>query len=62
MKVATLILNRNLPLITDKLFNKIKKKIKLKMIYLLSNLVLIKINYQKIIPGGQIGVEQKKMA
>ena len=60
MKVATLILNRNLPLITDKLFNKIKK-IKLKMIYLLSNLVLIKINYQKIIPGGQIEWS-KKMA
>ena len=27
MKVATLILNRNLPKITDRLFNKIKKKI-----------------------------------
>ena len=26
MKVATLILNRNLPKITDRLFNKIKKK------------------------------------
>ena len=30
MRVATLILNRNLPLITDKLFNKIKKKNKIK--------------------------------
>lgn len=30
MKVATLILNRNLPTITDKLFNKIKRKNKIK--------------------------------
>ena len=34
MKVATLILNRNLPKITDRLFNKIKKKIILKMIFI----------------------------
>ena len=26
-KVATIILNRNLPKVTDKLFNKLKKKI-----------------------------------
>ena len=30
MKVATLILNRNLPKITDRLYNKIKKKNKIK--------------------------------
>ena len=34
MKVATLILNRNLPKVTDRLFNKIKKKIELRMIFL----------------------------
>ena len=60
MKVATLILNRNLPKITDSLFNKIKKKNNINNdIYIIES-GSDKKNLSKIIHGGQIGKVQKK--
>ena len=61
MKVATLILNRNLPIITDKLFNKIKRKNKIKNDIFVIESGSDKINYQRILLGGLIGIVQKKM-
>ena len=60
-KVATIILNRNLPTITDKLFNLIKKfNNKYTDIFIVDSGSLKKIN-QKKLHGQQIGRWQEKM-